>query len=80
MSDQSQAAGDPHELVTVYTVNEPTLAELLRKELVMEGIRCEIGGENQAGLAGVLSIDLMVEAVNADRARKFLARHEQRSE
>lgn len=79
MSDQPQPSEDPHELVKVYTVNEPTLAELLRQELAMEGIKCEIGGENQAGLAGVLNIDLLVEAVNADRAKKFIAQHEHRS-
>jgi hypothetical protein len=79
MTDPLQTSGDPHELVKVYTVNEPTLAELVRQELAMQGIRCEISGENQAGLAGVLNIDLFVQAVDADRARKFIAQHEQRS-
>jgi len=79
MSEMAHAGGDPHELVTVYTVKEPTLAELLKRELAMEGIRCEVSGENQAGLAGVLNIDLLVQAVDVDRARKFLAQHEERS-
>jgi hypothetical protein len=79
MTDVQRSTGDPHELVTVYSVHEPTLAELLRQELATEGIRCEISGENQAGLAGVLKIDLLVQAVDADRARTFLAQHEQRS-
>jgi hypothetical protein len=70
--------GDPHELVTVYTVNEPTLAELLRQELASDGIRCEISGENQAGLAGILKIDLLVQSADACRAREFLAEYEER--
>lgn len=77
MRDQSPA-GDPHELVKVYTVNEPTLAELLRAELASEGIRCEVSGENQAGLAGVLNIQLLVQAIDVDRARKILESGEQR--
>lgn len=72
--------GDPHELVTVYTVQEPTLAELLRQELAAEGIRCEISGENQAGLSGLLRIDLLVQAMDADRARQLLAEIEKRQQ
>ena len=82
MRDQpSHAAdppGDPHELVTVYTVNEPTLAELLRAELEAEGIRCEVGGENQAGLAGILKVDLLVQAMDVPRARQILEHVEQK--
>lgn len=70
--------GDPHELVTVYTVQEPTLAELLRQELANEGIRCEVSGENQAGLAGLLRIDLLVQSMDVDRARQLLAEFETR--
>ena len=72
--------GDPHELVTVYTVQEPTLAELLRQELSAEGIRCEVSGENQAGLAGLLRIDLLVQAMDADRARQILSAFEARQQ
>jgi len=74
----ADSPGDPHELVRVYTVTEPTLAELLRAELASEGIRCEVSGENQAGLAGVLKIELFVRAIDADRARKILESGEQR--
>lgn len=77
-ADTPPPAGDPHELVKVSTVTEPTLAELLRAELASEGIRCEISGENQAGLAGVLSIQLLVQAIDADRARRILESCEQR--
>lgn len=72
--------GDPHELVTVYTVQEPTLAELLRQELQNDGIRCEISGENQAGLAGLLRIDLLVQSVDVERARQLLKDIESRQQ
>ena len=78
MTENSEQAGDPNELVTIYTATEPTLAELIRAELKGEGIACEVGGENQGGLAGVLKIDVLVRAVDADRARKFIAEHEHR--
>jgi hypothetical protein len=69
---------DPDEIISVYTVTEPTQAELIRSELQAEGIAAEISGENQAGLAGVLRIDILVRARDADRAREFLEEHERR--
>ena len=69
---------DANELVTIYTVYEPTHAELIRTELQGEGIACEVGGENQAGFAGVLSIEVLVRAKDADRARAFIEEHEYR--
>jgi len=69
---------DPDELVSIYTVNEPTQGELIKAELKTEGIACEVSGENQAGFAGVLRIDVLVRARDADRARKFIAQHEDR--
>jgi hypothetical protein len=69
---------DPEEIVTVYTVNEPTQAELIRAELHAEGIAAEVSGDNQAGLTGILRIDILTRARDADRARKFLAQHEHR--
>jgi hypothetical protein len=69
---------DPDEIVTVYTVTEPTQAELIRAELNAEGIAAEVSGQNQAGLSGVLRIDILTRARDSDRARKFLAEHEHR--
>ncbi|MEZ6057407.1 MAG: DUF2007 domain-containing protein [Planctomycetaceae bacterium] len=68
---------DPDELVTVYTVVEPTRAELLRAVLQSEGIRCNIGGETQAGLTGTTSIDILVRAIDADRAHRLIVSHEE---
>jgi hypothetical protein len=69
---------DANELVRVYTVNEPTHAELIRVELQGEGIACEVSGENQAGFAGVLTIEILVRAKDHDRALAFIEEHEHR--
>lgn len=67
------------EPVTVYTLNDPYEAEVVRTELCGEGIRCELDGEHQAGFSGVLKIGVLVRARDADRARKVIRRHEVRT-
>ncbi len=63
---------ESEEPVSVYTVTDPTVAELMRNALHEEGIVCEISGEGQAGLSGVLQIDIMTRAIDADRARAII--------
>ena len=63
--------------MTVYTAGAD-LAELIRNELEAEGIPCEVSGENQGGLAGVLKIDILVRAADASRARICVQEHESR--
>lgn len=63
---------DANELVTVYTLSDPYRAEIIKDVLQSEGIRCELGGEGQAGLTGLLDIDVLVRAVDADRAEKII--------
>src|SRR6476646_1247096 len=63
---------DLADLVPVCSVNHPTEAEIIRSALESAGIPCQIGGESQAGLAGVLEIDVLMRASDADRARKHL--------
>jgi len=60
------------DLVSVCTVTSPTEAEIIRGVLQSAGIACEIGGEGQAGLAGVLGIDVMTHLDDADAARHHL--------
>ena len=71
---------DRQDLVTVYTVNNPAEAELIRSALETVGIDCSIGGEGQAGLTGVLTIDILVHAEDVSKARKHLRtlRHEKK--
>ncbi len=69
---------DAEEPVEVYSVTDPTVAELMRNALHDAGILCEISGESQAGLTGVLEIQIMTRAADADRARHIcrdLERH-----
>lgn len=66
---------EAQEPVVVYTVVSPAEAEIVRNLLKSEGIACEIGGESQAGLAGILEITLLTKAVDADRARKIIELH-----
>jgi len=63
---------EPEDLVPVYTVSNPTEAELVRSALESVGIACQIGGEGQAGLAGVLEIEILVHASDKTAARKHL--------
>ena len=63
---------EPEDLVTVATVNKPTEAEMIRNALRSVGIACEIGGEGQAGFAGVFEIDVLVHASDVGAARRHL--------
>lgn len=71
---------DIHQLVTVYTVNNPVTAEIIQNALHNEGIRCFLEGENQAGEAGLTGLEIKVQVPidDADRARAFIEAHERR--
>jgi hypothetical protein len=62
------------ELVPVYVVSNPAQAELIKNQLNDEGIRCFISGENQAGLVGLMGLEIriFVAAEDADRAARVL--------
>lgn len=63
------------ELVTVHTVRDQGLAEIIKAALHDEGIACELGGESQGAFTGTFDIDILVKAVDADRARKIIEVH-----
>jgi hypothetical protein len=63
---------DRKDLVTIFTVQNPMKAEIIRAALQSAGIPCEIGGESQAGFAGVLGIDVMTQVGDLERARTHL--------
>ena len=69
----------PDELMVVYTTDDANSAEILRAALHVEGMKCEIDGEGQAGLTGVgvMTIKLLVRAEDYDRARRFVESHEE---
>ena len=68
------------EPVTVYTVNNLYEAEAIKMALQGEGISCELDGEGQAGLSGILEIGILVPARNADRAHKIIEQNETKHE
>ena len=66
---------DANEPVVVQTTNNFAEAEILKNVLESEGIKCELGGENQGSFADVLGIPIMVRAGDEERARQVLAAH-----
>lgn len=67
---------DINDPVTVYVLNDPYEAEVVRTALRGQGICCELDGQHQAGLSDILGIGVLVRARDADRARKIIRRHE----
>jgi hypothetical protein len=65
--------------VVVWTLTNPIEAEMIKNALHDEGIKCFLGGIHQATTAGLpgTSIQVQVPAEHADRARKFIEKHEQ---
>lgn len=76
----------PHpgdELVTVYEAPNVVAARIVAQDLQDEGIACRLGDENQGGFPGlqqVEGVEILVKAVDADRARKIIEKHEPRGE
>lgn len=64
--------------VLLETLDNPALAELVRIELEQAGIRCQLEGLHQAGLAGVLPIRVFVPQAQLEDARRILARHDRK--
>ncbi len=62
---------DAH-LVTVYTVGDAVKAELIRNALQEHGIRCELGGEHQAGFTGTFAVDVIVLEKDREQAAKLI--------
>jgi hypothetical protein len=69
---------ESQEPFVVYTVTDPTRAELIRNALHEEGIVCEISGESQAGFSGVFEIEILTRAIDAERARRIIQDLEER--
>ena len=69
-------AMEADEPVTVYTVNNPFEAEVIKTVLQGQGISCQLDGEGQAGLSDVLEIGVLVRLRDADQARKIIRHNE----
>jgi hypothetical protein len=66
------------DLVVVASVPDLTTAELIKNMLNAEGIRVFLGGEESSGNLGIAAFetDVLVPAIDSDRARKLIAEHE----
>ena len=71
---------DADDLISVCTFSDPGKAEIIKNALLEEGIRCGLGGEHQAGFAGIFAIDVLVRAADAERARALIQAHSQRTD
>jgi hypothetical protein len=69
------------DLVTVYEVQDAVEAEIIKNALTVEGIRCVLGGEEQASVAAVpgTKVQIQVAAADAVQAREFIKAHEHAS-
>ena len=67
---------EANEPVTVYTVNNPFEAEVIKMALQGQDISCQLDGEGQAGLSDILEIGILVRARDADLARKIIGQNE----
>ena len=63
------------QLTPVYASSDVNQAEIIKQALLHEGIRCELDGEHQAGLTGIMQVKVLVHAVDADRARQLIEHH-----
>ena len=60
-------------LVTVYTLDDAVTAELIRNTLQEHDIKCELGGEHQAGFTGALEVEIIVRETDRQRAAELIA-------
>ena len=63
---------EPQDVVTVDVVTNPVEAELVANTLRAEGIACTMEGTGQAGVTGNVEVRILVQAWDADRARRVL--------
>ena len=62
-------------LVTVYSLNDPVRAELIKNMLHDHGIKAEIAGEHQAGFTGTLPVEIIVGEADVEAAAEFIKEH-----
>jgi hypothetical protein len=69
---------ESNDLVVVYSYADAMEAEMIKNVLQAEGIRSFISGEEAAANLGLapFASDVLVPAMDADRARKLIEAHE----
>lgn len=68
---------DSGKILTVYTLFDGTLAEIIANGLRSEGIDCFVGNAHQAGITGTgaCEVELMVREEDLDSAVAYLKKH-----
>lgn len=72
-------SGEFHEWQTVATANNVVQAEIIKNALEAEGYAANVENSYQAAEAGLLGVPVRIQVPTeqAERARKFIAEHEQ---
>jgi len=65
--------------VTIYRLNDPIKAEVIRNALEAQGLRCFLDGINQAAHPGLSAFEIRVQVHEQDKARaqQFLESHDE---
>jgi hypothetical protein len=72
---QKEKAVTDTEPVIAFSTSNYAEAEILKSMLESDGIRCELEGEHQASLTGLLDIHGLVRAWDRGRAERLLSQH-----
>ncbi len=64
----------PDDLVVLCRTRDALQAELIRRALGDEPIACQISGSHQAGLTGILDVEVLVRSEDLPAAQAVLAR------
>lgn len=62
-------------LVTIYSLNDPIEADLIRNLLIKHDIACSLDGEQQSGFTGLFPINVLVFANDENRANAVIRQH-----
>lgn len=65
---------DANEVEVVYTTNDIYEAEIIRNQLLDDGIKCELDGASQGGFTEIVETKLLVRAGDVNRARQLVER------
>jgi hypothetical protein len=62
--------------VEIYRLTDSAHASIIQNALEDEGIPCQLEGEHQGGLTGVLEVRLLVQPQDEERAAALIRDHE----
>lgn len=65
--------------IVVYTLHDPIRAEIIRNDLIANGVQCQLSGINfseQLPGSPLQEVQVLVKAEDAGKARKLIEKHE----